>query len=59
MDKDDTISIDLSTLEKGDVKMKNINKNLETLLTHTLSPREITILKQGGKLPFIKGKQRG
>jgi aconitate hydratase len=38
------------------VTLKNLTKNIEINLTHSLSDTEIEVLKAGGKLPFIKQK---
>ncbi|MFW9942538.1 MAG: aconitate hydratase [Candidatus Thorarchaeota archaeon] len=48
--------IDLTTIESGEVILKNISKNIEIPLTHSLSETEIEVLKAGGKLPHIKQK---
>ena len=41
---------------KGEVKLKNITKNIEIEVTHTLSESDASILKMGGKLSWIKSK---
>jgi len=48
--------IDLTTIESGNVTLKNLTKGTEINLTHSLSEIEIKVLKAGGKLPFIKQK---
>ncbi|WP_027622217.1 aconitate hydratase [Acetivibrio clariflavus] len=53
IDLGDKIEIDIGDL-KGDVKLKNITKEFEIELTHTLSELDAEILKIGGKLPWIK-----
>jgi aconitate hydratase len=53
----DKFEIDLTTIGSGKVTLKNITKDLETTLTHSLSSTEIEVLKAGGKLPHIKQKQ--
>jgi len=53
----DRLEIDLSSLESGKAKMKNITKNFEIQLTHSLSEMDIKLLKLGGKLPYIKKTQ--
>lgn len=40
----------------GEVILKNITKNIDIPLTHTLSKLDAQILKLGGKLPWIKSK---
>ncbi len=59
IDQGDYFEIDLTTLKMGEVVLKNLTKNLEILLIHSLSEKEIEILKVGGKLPYIKQKIRG
>jgi aconitate hydratase len=56
IDQGDQFEIDLSTLDTGNVNLKISNKNIEIPLTHSLSSTEISILKAGGKLTFIKQK---
>jgi len=52
----DQFEIDLSTIETGEVKLKDLTKNIEVALTHSLSETEIEVLKAGGKLTYIKQK---
>ncbi|MFX0027819.1 MAG: aconitate hydratase [Candidatus Hermodarchaeota archaeon] len=56
IDQGDNFEIDLTTLHTGKVKLKNLSKNIEISLTHSLSETEIEVLKAGGKLPHIKQK---
>ena len=56
IDQGDNFEIDLTTLQTGKVKLKNLSKNVEIPLTHALSETEIEVLKAGGKLPHIKQK---
>ena len=56
IDQGDLFEIDLSTIETGTVQLKNLTKEIEISLTHSLSETEIKILKAGGKLTFIKQK---
>ena len=57
VEQGDSIEIDLTTLNKGKVNMRDISKNLEIPLVHSLSEMELEVLKAGGKLPWIKQKQ--
>lgn len=41
---------------KGKALLRNISKNEEIFLTHSLSELDASILKFGGKLPWIKSK---
>ncbi len=56
IEQGDQIEIDLTTLGSGKVTLKNLSKNTDFTLTHSLSPVEIEVLKTGGKLPHIKQK---
>jgi aconitate hydratase len=41
---------------RSDVRLRNLTKDTEIGLTHTLSQRDAEILKTGGKLPWVKTK---
>ncbi|MHA2390698.1 MAG: aconitate hydratase [Promethearchaeota archaeon] len=56
IDSGDKFEIDLTPLDTGKVPLKNITKNIEIPLMHSLSETEIDVLKAGGKLPHIKQK---
>ncbi len=56
LEQGDQFEIDLSTIETGEVKLKDLTKNIEVALTHSLSETEIEVLKAGGKLTYIKQK---
>lgn len=43
---------------KGEVVLKNITKEIDIVLTHTLSELDAEILKLGGKLPWIRSTIR-
>ena len=57
VEQGDSIEIDLTTIDKGEVLMNDISKNLKIPLVHRLSAMELEVLKAGGKLPWIKKKQ--
>jgi len=57
VEQEDHLVIDLTTIDSGKVILKNVSKNLEIELIHSLSEIEIEVLKTGGKLPHIKQKQ--
>jgi aconitate hydratase len=48
--------IDLTTINTGKVLLKNLSKNLDIELTHSLSPQDLEELMAGGKLTLIKQK---
>ena len=56
VEQGDMLEIDLSSINSGKVNLRNLTKNSEIPLSHSLSNTEVEILKAGGKLPFIKSK---
>jgi aconitate hydratase len=56
IDQGDRFELDMRTIETGKVILKNLSKNLEVELTHTLSEKDLEELKAGGKLTLIKQK---
>ncbi|MFX0001134.1 MAG: aconitate hydratase [Candidatus Hodarchaeota archaeon] len=52
----DKFEIDLTTIKSGKVSLKNISKNLDIELTHSLSKQDLEELMAGGKLTLIKQK---
>jgi aconitate hydratase len=50
--------IEINASDLGRIKVKNITINEEIKVFHNLSPRNLEILKAGGKLPFIRNKWR-
>ena len=52
IEQGDRIEIDVSNLHST-VTLKNISKNSTHKLEHTLSERDISLLKAGGKLPYL------
>lgn len=58
IDKGDTLTINLSSFNSGEISLFNHNKDNEIKTIHNLNDRAIKILMAGGKLPFIKEKQK-
>jgi aconitate hydratase len=56
IDQGDKFEMDLSTLDTGKVILKDLTKNLDVELTHSLSKSDLNELKAGGKLTLIKQK---
>ena len=56
IDQGDMFEIDLSMLDSGKATLKNLTKNAEFELTHSLSQKDLEELKAGGKLTLIKQK---
>jgi aconitate hydratase len=57
IDQGDKFEIDLTTINSGKIILRNLSKNSELSLTHSLNDTELEILKTGGKLTYIKHKQ--
>jgi aconitate hydratase len=55
IEKGDELSVTIGDL-KGEAKLKNITKNIDIEVVHTLSGFDAEILKVGGKLSWIKTK---
>jgi aconitate hydratase len=49
----DRIAIDVSDLS-SEIILKNLTRNQAYILGHSLSERDISLLKAGGKLPYLK-----
>lgn len=58
IEQGDELEVDLSTLADGDVKVKNKTKGIEISVTHNMGAQELEVLKEGGKLPYIKKKHQ-
>jgi len=56
IDAGDRFEIDLTTIKSGKVILKNLTKNLDLELTHSLSDQDLEELMAGGKLTLIKQK---
>ena len=56
IEQGDRSEIDLTTISSRKVLLKNITKNLEIELTHSLSEQDLEELMAGGKLTLIKQK---
>ena len=59
IEQGDKLEIDVSNLEKGEATLKDITKGFSIKPTHNLSKMDIAILREGGKLPYIKRKIGG
>jgi len=56
IEQGDKVVVDLSMLDSGKAVLKNMTKNAEFELTHSLSETHLKELKAGGKLTLIKQK---
>ncbi len=57
IESEDQLEVDLTTIKTGKVKMKDISKNIEIELTHSLGEQDLEELMAGGKLTLIKQKK--
>ncbi len=56
IDQGDRFEVDLSEIKSGKVSLKNLSKNVEISLTHSVSEQGLEELMAGGKLTLIKQK---
>jgi aconitate hydratase len=54
IDQGDALEMDVTGLDKGAVVLKNLTRSAEIPLTHSLSNRDIEILRAGGTLALVK-----
>lgn len=54
IDPDDVLEIDVRDLDRGVLTMKNITKSIDIPATHTLSKRDIELIRAGGALSYAK-----
>lgn len=54
IDQNDQFEIDVSNIENLPVMLKNKTKNIDIPLTHSLSERDIEVIKAGGSLAYAK-----
>jgi aconitate hydratase len=58
IEQNDSLEIDLSSFNTGEAKIINRTKKSELISVHSLDDRSIEILVAGGKLPYIRNKQK-
>lgn len=54
VDQGDSLEIDMRSLESGSIVLKNTTKGIDIPLTHTMSGRDIELIKAGGALAYAK-----
>ena len=52
----DKLEISISKMNNK-LSLKNVSKNIEIPVKHTLSDNDIEIMKSGGRLAYIKSRQ--
>jgi aconitate hydratase len=56
IDQGDELQIDVKTMEKTPLVLKNITKGIDIPLTHALSSRDLELIKAGGALAYAKNQ---
>ena len=59
IDQEDELEIDVSHIDKLPVVMKNKTKSIYIPLSHSLSERDIELIKAGGSLAYAKKQLKG
>ncbi len=54
IEQGDELEIDVARLEDKNLVLKNKTKSVEISVTHTLSPRDVEVIKAGGALAYAK-----
>jgi len=54
IEQGDELEIDVAHLEDKNLVLKNKTKSIEISVTHTLSPRDVEVIKAGGALAYAK-----
>jgi len=54
IDQGDELKIDVKTMEKTPLALKNVTKGIDIPLTHALSSRDLELMKAGGALAYAK-----
>ena len=54
IEQGDKLEIDVAHLEDKNLVLKNKTKSIEISVTHTLSPRDVEVIKAGGALAYAK-----
>ncbi len=58
IDRDDNLEFSTAGLEKGTLVLKNLTKKLEIPVKHSLTSRDLEIVRAGGTLAYVKGRSR-
>ena len=56
IDQGDQVELDVAPLETGRLVLKNITKGIEIPVVHSLSAKDIEMLRAGGALAYVKSK---
>ncbi len=58
IDRDDQLEFSTAGLEKGTLVLKNLTKKIEIPVKHSLTARDLEIVRAGGTLAYVKGRAR-
>ena len=58
IDRDDQLEFSTSGLEKGTLVLKNLTKKIDIPVKHSLTARDLDIVRAGGTLAYVKGRSK-
>ncbi len=58
IDRDDQLEFSTSGLEKGNLVLKNLTKKIDIPVKHSLTARDLDIVRAGGTLAYVKGRSK-
>jgi aconitate hydratase len=58
VEANDVLELDTSNLEQKPIMLKNVTKGIDIPVTHTLTSRDLEIVKAGGTLAYVKSRSK-
>lgn len=58
VEPNDVLELDTSNLEQKPISLKNVTKGIDIPVTHTLTSRDLEIVKAGGTLAYVKSRSK-
>lgn len=58
VEPNDVLELDTSNLEQKPISLKNVTKGIDIPVTHTLTSRDLEIVKAGGTLAYVKSSSK-
>lgn len=58
VEANDVLELDTSNLEQKPIMLKNVTKGIDIPMTHTLTSRDLEIVKAGGTLAYVKSRSK-
>ena len=58
IEANDTLELDTTHLEKKPLTLRNVTKGIDIPVTHSLTDRDLEIVKAGGTLAFVKSRSK-